>query len=176
MVRKLKYNRMVQKLKFRILAALFTIISLGSCSSSEDLVSRYPYLSQLSNTPCLNSRSSGDESDNDVHATFEIKINGNTAECAFKSLDYPCDFGKVNIEVSYDESIITVLEYPSSDMADCICDVNATFTIENLPKDNFILKIYRCNSSRKYNNDTPTLNEVIDVKNGKVIFPYPSGI
>ena len=176
MERKLKSNR-IMKLQLTIIfvIASFMLITLGSCSSTEDLASRYPYLSQLKNTECLGSRAADIEADNDVTPTFEIRISGKTAECFFKSLEYPCDFEKVNVKVFYENGTIKIVEYPSSDLADCICDVDATFKIEELPEDSFILKIFRANTKGEYNNNYPTLTETIKVKNGSYIFPYNIG-
>lgn len=102
-----------------------------------------------------------------------MKITGNTAECVFKSLQYPCDFEKVNVEVSSNNRTIKVIEYPSSDLADCLCEVDATFNIEDLPGDSFILKIYRANTQGEYDPEKPTLEKVIEVNNCFLLFQYP---
>lgn len=149
------------------------LITLMSCSTTESLTPNYPYLSQLANTPCLNSKASGLEYVIDNSTTFEMKITDTTAECVFKSLQYPCDFEKVNVDISYDNGTITVIEYPSSDLADCLCEVDATFTIEDIPRNSFILKIYRANTQGEYDPDKPTLEKLIEVKNCFLLFQYP---
>ena len=69
-------------------AAAIMLITLSSCSSSERLASRYPYISHLNNTDCLDSRAIDDYNSDDIGTTFEMTISGNTAECIFKSLIY----------------------------------------------------------------------------------------
>ncbi len=150
-----------------IYLATLMLITLSSCSGTEELVSK-PYLSDLNHTGCLNTRSSLDFEE----CTFEMIISGNTADCFFKSLEYPCDFEKVNIDFSYNEDTLTVVEYPSSNAANCLCNVDASFRIEDLPKGNIILKIYSADTKGQYNKEKPVLTEMIEVKNGTVRFPY----
>ena len=82
--------------------------------------------------------------------------------CRFNSLQYPCDFGKVNINVSYSNKTLTIVEFPSSDQADCLCEVDASFVIENLPDVDFIIKVYHGDTFGNYNADKPKF--VIDTK------------
>ncbi|MDE6231335.1 MAG: hypothetical protein K2M37_06915 [Muribaculaceae bacterium] len=152
--------------------ASFMLITLGACSSSEDLIPSSPHLSQLQNTGCLDSGFGDFETENDDFSTFEMKIEGKTAECFFNSLKYPCDFENVNVIVTYENETMTIIEYPSSDLADCICDVDVSFQIEDLPEGNFILKIFRANTNGEYNKDYPKLTETINVKDGSYNFPY----
>lgn len=150
-------------------AAACMLTGLCSCSSTENLTSHYPYLSHLSNTECLNSRAINDEESNDGDTYFEMKITGNTAECLFKSLMYPCDFEKVIVDVTYNDGIMTIVVYPASGgMADCLCEVDTNFNIEELPEGSFILKIYVGNAEGKYNKDYPIITETIKVENGTV--------
>ncbi len=161
------------KLRTDIMCACVVALSaLSSCSSAGDLILRYPYLSQLSNTECLNSRSDGNDDYYRRRTTFEMNISDNTAKCSFKALYYPCDFEKVNVDISYADGILTIVEYPSSDMADCICEVDTSFNIEDLPGSKFLLKVYRGNTDGQYNKDYPILSEIIEVRDGVVIFPY----
>lgn len=152
-------------------AAAVALAALASCSSTEDLASRFPYLSQIENTECLNSRAIDDDT-NGGRTTFAMRISGTFAECCFKGLAYPCDFRNVNVEVSYHDGIMTIIEYPSSDMADCLCEVDASFVIEDFPADRFILKIYRGNTKGHYDKVNPILTQVVDPKKGYLKFPY----
>lgn len=160
------------KSKFTILyLAAFALISLNSCSDTDE-PAPVPYLSQVQNTECLSSGSRASEVEAHVSTTFEMRISSRTAECLFRSLSYPCDFGMVNVDLFFKDGVMTIVEYPSSDLANCLCKVDASFKINDLPKGSFILKIYRGNSKGEYNKDYPMLTEVIEVKKGTYIFPY----
>lgn len=152
----------MKKILYTIVLAL-PIIILASCSSAEEAISPNPELYQLSNTECLpytvrSNGAPGSDGDEQLgQSTFQMNFGDDpsTCDCKFNSLDYPCDFGKVNIKISYADGTLTIVEYPSSDMADCRCPVDAAFSIKNLPQGEFRLKIYRGDTSGKYNPGKP---------------------
>lgn len=157
-----------------IIALIATSNVLGSCSSAEETILKQPYLSQLNNTECISHTRTeaflrrADES----KCTFEMIFEGSVAKCKFTALDYPCDFGKVNINVSYEDGVLTIVEFPSSDEADCRCETDATFTIINAPEKDFILKIYHGDTTGKYNKDSPRYSGTINVKDHSINIPY----
>ena len=156
------------------ISAIITLLAisnvLGSCSSAEETILKQPYLSQLNNTECITEalQSRAEES----NCSFEMTFEGSVAECKFTSLDYPCDFGKVNIKVLYEDGVLTIVEFPSSDEADCRCETDATFTIINAPEKDFILKIYHGDTTGKYNKDSPRYSGTINVKDLSINIPY----
>lgn len=139
------------------------ILTLNSCSSVEELISQNPQLYHLQNTECLTAYAdceddSDDESNGQYrYGTFQMtyRENPTICDCKFNSLNYPCDFGKVNIKITYSEGTLTIVEYPSSDTADCKCQVDASFTLKDLPLDDFQLKIYHGDTSGNYNPNKP---------------------
>lgn len=147
-----------------------------SCSSTEDTIVKHPYLSNLTDTGCLDHPG--------VHAiqtrgfnaetTFEMIFEGTTARCKFTALEYACDFEKVNVDVTFEEGVMTIVEYPSSDMADCLCETDATFIIQDMPTEDFILKIYRGTTTGEFNPDRPKYSGVVRIKDGSFIIPYHS--
>ncbi len=156
------------------LMAIILILMLSSCSSVEDMALRQPYLSRLSNTECLNSKdidSSQSRSEN-CKSSFEMVFDGNIAKCKFISLEYPCDFGKLNVNVFYNEGVLAIVEYPSSDKADCRCEINASFLIENMPQQDFILKIYHGDTDGDFNPQAPKYNGKIALNDGIITIPY----
>lgn len=168
----------LQFIVFSVITSLI-VVPLASCSSSEDLLACNPSITQLTSSGCLITNSGlNDRLDDEgadklfCNTTFEMRITRNDAECSFKSLEYPCDFEKVNVEVFFEDKTLTIIEYPSSDMADCRCKVDANFNIKNIPSDSFELKIYHGNTNGEYNKNLPKLLEVVHVMNGSVIFPY----
>ena len=156
-----------------VLASLM-LISLESCSSAEETILKQPYLSHLNNTECishpdveaLQSREDG------VKGTFEMILEGSIATCKFTSLDYPCDFGKVNVNVLFKNGILTIVEFPSSDEADCRCETEASFSIMNIPDKDFILKIYHGNTTGKYNEDSPIYSGTVRIDDKSITIPY----
>lgn len=115
----------------KTLISILLIFTLSSCSSAEDIALQHPYLSQLNNTECLNSKDIdfSQSRSEDSNGSFEMVFDGNTAKCKFTSLEYPCDFEKVNVNVFYSEGVLTIVEYPSSDKVDCRCEIDASFLI-----------------------------------------------
>ncbi len=141
-----------------------------SCSRMEEITSKYPTINNLKNTECKAQEleivySDASEPDSDFeHGTIQIWCGDIPMKviCRFNSLQYPCDFGKVNINVSYSNKTLTIVEFPSSDQADCLCEVDASFVIENLPDEDFIIKVYHGDTFGNYNADKP--NFVGDTK------------
>lgn len=150
------------------------IFMLSSCSNVEDMALQHPYLSQLNNTECLNSTdiNFSQSRSEDSNGSFEMVLDGNTAKCKFSSLEYPCDFEKVNVNVFYSEGVLTIVEYPSSDKADCRCEISASFLIENVPQQDFILKIYHGDTTGRFNPDTPVYDGKISLSDSKITIPY----
>lgn len=147
-----------------------------SCSSTEDTIVKQPYLSNLTNTGCLNDLFAPALQTRgfDAETTFEMIFEGSTARCKFSTLVYSCDFGKVNVDVTFEDGVMTIVEYPSSDQADCICETDATFTIQDMPTEDFILKIYRGTTTGEFNPDRPQYSGVVRIKDGSFIIPYHS--
>ena len=159
---------------FQLMAISFIFIALNSCSSMEDIAVQYPYISNLVNTDCLSHRdidNTENRSENN-NGTFEMIFEGQIAKCKFTSLDYPCDYGQVNVKITYNEGIMTIIEYPSYDGADCRCEIDASFTIENIPQNDFILKIYHGDTEGNYDNATPKYVGNVEVCNTKISVRY----
>lgn len=162
-----------------ISSALLAAIALCSCSSTEDIVSpKIPFLTNVQNSDCLSHDFSniGSESRFDAEwwrgGAFEMYLEGNHAKCKFYSLHYNCDYQRVNIKIIYQPGILSIVEYPSGDMADCICDVDATFTIEDVPEGPFLLKIYRAYINGEYDVDKPEFVGNVDLSDGGILVPY----
>lgn len=164
---------MKQFVKLAPMVILLIFIML-SCSSVEEVTLQHPFLSQLSNTECLSSKDidlsqSSDESSN---GSFEMVLVGDVAKCKFTSLEYPCDFGKVNVRVIYHEDVLIIVEYPSSDNADCRCEIDASFLIENFSQQDFTLKIYRGDAKGIFNPNMPKYDGKIYLHDNKITIPY----
>ena len=104
--------------------------------------------------------------------SFEMFFDGQTAECRFISLDYPCDFWKVNVRTIYSTGTLMIIEYSTFDEAACRCKVDASFTIENIPQNEFVLKIYHGDTNGNYNKTTPKYEGRINPAEGKIMIPY----
>lgn len=159
---------------FTIFAMLLAFIALSSCSSMEDVAIQNPYISNLGNTGCLSHWDTDNaESRSDVNkGSFEMLFDEQGAKCKFTSLDYPCDYEQVNVKITYNDGIMTIVEYPSSDTADCRCKIDASFTIENIPQNDFILEIYHGDTQGNYNKATPKYEGRVKQTDGKIIIPY----
>lgn len=152
------------------------VLVFTSCSSTEEVISKNPYLSQIANTECLGiaDTDAPQSRGNDTHGSFEMIMDGTTARCRFMSLEYPCDFEKVNINISFNDGVLTIVEYPSSDEADCRCETDATFTINNLPDTDFILKIYHGDTKGNFNVASPKFSGRVRIADGSFSTPYCS--
>lgn len=156
---------------------LFSTASIViSCSSMDDISMKYPTISAIKNTECecptiFDAIPIDNQDDNDG-CIFKMTKEGSTAKCTFISLQYPCDFGHVNIEVAYENNIMTIVEYPSSDLADCRCKIDVSFSLENMPQQDFLLKIYRGNTDGQYNANYPKCIKKISFYDNQIELSY----
>lgn len=164
----------MKQLIIQLIAITLAPIVSNSCSSMEDTVIQNPYISNLENTDCISHRDTDNaESRSEVNkGSFEMLFEGQVTRCKFTSLVYPCDYEQVNVKVTYTDGTMTIVEYPSSDTADCRCNLDASFTIENIPQNEFVLKIYHGDTEGKYNNETPKYVGRINPIEGQIIIPY----
>lgn len=164
----------MKQLIIQLIAITLAPIVSSSCSSMEDTVIQNPYISNLENTDCISHWDTDNaESRSEVNnGSFEMLFEGQVTRCKFTSLVYPCDYEQVNVKVTYTDGTMTIVEYPSSDTADCRCEIDATFTIENMSQNNFILKIYHGDTNGNYNKTTPKYEGRINPAEGKIMIPY----
>lgn len=158
------------KLSAKLTTAFVLITTLFSCTSVEDAAYGYPYVSELENTGCIVHM---DDDDTDGgRGRFEMIRDGDKARCRFTSLDYPCDFGLVNVRVTYGNGVLTIVEYPSHDNADCRCETEASFIIENVPESDLMLRIYHGDTSGRFDVGTPGYSGRIELAGGRMSVPY----
>lgn len=159
--------------------AILSVLLLASCSSSEDNAIETtvsPTVALLSDAGCLNGRSDmnaasrADEADG---CTFEMALDGTVAQCKFTNLVYDCNYGKVNVKVSFKDNVLSIVEYPSDEGVDCLCRTNAEFTINDIPDKDFTLKIYAGETATgKYNAANPRYAGRVVVKDGGIKVAY----
>lgn len=167
---------------------ILMLACLGSCSTVEELVEKEndtpenpaklnPIISDLLNSDCLGELYMdyqdtlwGGES----LGTFEMIIEDNKAKCKFTSLVYFCLFGKVMIDVKYKDDTMIIVEYCSSkNPTDCLCETNASFTIENIPDKDFNLKIYSGRyHTGEYDENRPVYSGRVILADGGIKVPY----
>ena len=125
----------MKHLIIQLVAIYLASIALSSCSSMEEATIQNPYISNLGNTGCLSHWDTDNaESRSEVNnGMFEMIFDGEDAKCKFTSLEYPCDYEQVNVKITYNEGIMIIIEYPSSDKADCRCEIDASFYPELHP-------------------------------------------
>ena len=163
---------------FRFLIAVMAVWLMSSCSSTEEVTARYPYISSIANTDCIDHTYPETYSEDlqsivdDAGGSFEMTFEGTTAKCKFTSLNYPCDFDKVNVKVNFKDGILTIVEFPSSDDADCRCMTDATFSIMNMPEEDFILKIYHGDTKGHYNDDSPIYSGIVSIEGDSLTISY----
>lgn len=163
-----------------ISSALLAACALCSCSSTEDIVNpKMPFLTNVQNSDCLSSRSELDsDSENYPHwewwrdGAFEMYLEGSHAKCKFYSLHYNCDYERVNIKIIYQQGVLSIVEYPSSNNANCLCDIDATFTIEDIPDGPFLLKLYSAYIDGNYDVDKPEFVGNVNLSDGGIFIPY----
>lgn len=164
----------MKQLIIQLIAITLASIVSSSCSSMEDAVIQNPYISNLANTGCISNWDSvnTESRSEDNNGSFEMLFEGQVTKCKFTSLVYPCDYEQVNVKVTYTDGTMTIVEYPSSDTADCRCKIDASFIIENMPQYDFILKIYNGDIEGRYDNVTPKYVGRINPTKGKIMIPY----
>lgn len=164
----------MKHLTIQLIVITLASIASSSCSSMEDAVIQNPYISNLENTGCISHWDTDNtESRSEVRrGSFEMFFDGQAAECRFISLDYPCDFWKVNVRTIYSTGTLTIIEFSTFDEAACRCEVDASFTIENIPQNEFVLKIYHGDTNGNYNKTTPKYEGRINPAEDKIMIPY----
>ena len=81
---------------------------------------------------------------------MRILLTDSGAECHFQNLTHVCDFSNIRVEVDIegqDLSIREYAEYESEAVADCYCQLDASFFIENLKEGVYNLSIYNSKST-----------------------------
>ena len=111
--------------------------------------------------------------DNETQTMFSICLEGNVAKCKFEDLIYACDFPPANVDLTTEGNNIYIVEYPSSDMADCLCTADVSFDIMNIESGEYCLYIYRGNEKGEHG-DNPRLKQTIVLKqNEEIRMQYP---
>lgn len=164
----------MKQLIIQLIAITLAPIVSNPCSSMEDTVIQNPYISNLENTDCISHWDTDNAESRSVvnKGSFEMLFEEQVTRCKFTSLVYPCDYEQVNVKVTYTDGTMTIVEYPSSDTADCRCEIDANFTIENMPQNIFILKIYHGDTNGNYNKTTPKYEGRINPADGKIRILY----
>lgn len=137
------------------------------------------YIANLSDAGCLSDGQSGSNAPasrgwND--GAFEMVLDGTSAQCLFSKVFYSCNFERVNVEASYADGVLTIIEqaiYPDDTTANCICLTDVSFNIVNLPDEDFTLVIYRANEKGVYHPEQPALKKQISVADKSFRFAYP---
>lgn len=143
-----------------------------SCSSSEDAVLQKPSLANLSNTVCKDEGVSAQTDSEQEMSSTKLTMTkiGSELKCEFKDLQYPCDFQKVNVKIEVENHNLVIVDYPTQDMADCICCVDASFSINDLEDGTYSLTIYNGQAATgSYNKAYPLYSGTIKVEQGKDI-------
>lgn len=92
---------------------------------------------------------------------FRIFLTDSGAECNFLSLLHICGFYNIRVEVDLDGSSLSIREYAEyngEDVADCYCQLDASFFIKNLEAGDYSLFIYDSKSLNAPPFYTGTLN------------------
>lgn len=174
-----------------IVSFIFIIVGMSSCSTVEDIVLPEepkpeekpellgPKIAEIFSSGCLGTpdpdliEAYGQDNDG---GTFEMIIDEGSAKCKFSSLVYSCG-QKAGVKVSYisyKDGVMTIVEYPLSEWeADCLCEIDVSFTIEDLPKEDFMLKIYRGkNVTGEYDELRPRYSSRVVIADGGIKIPY----
>lgn len=147
----------------------------GKPSEEEQPLSE-AYIASLMDSGCKKEIFDNYESkawDNETQTMFSICLEGNVAKCKFEDLVYACDFPPANVDLTTEGNNIYIVEYPSSDMADCLCTADVSFDIMNIESGEYCLYIYRGNEKGEHG-DNPRLKQTIVLKQGEEIrMQYP---
>ena len=153
-------------------------LNMASCSTEEpeEQPLSEAYIASLMDSGCKEDVFDNYESktwDNETQTMFSICLEGNVAKCKFENLIYACDFPPANVDLTTEGNNIYIVEYPSSDMADCLCTADVSFDIMNIESGEYCLYIYRGNEKGEHG-DNPRLKQTIVLKqNEEIRMQYP---
>ena len=183
-IKPLNINLMKRILKLPVAAAVLAFV-FASCSSTD--LSKYPYLSNISDSGCLGNddfdypavRSETDNPDIPKHI-FEMTWEGNEAKCKYYLPYYTCGL-QPNINVIYNDGVMTIIEFPTGMVIDCTCPQEVYFDIKDFPENDFILKIYRgktkvndigeIEGTGEYDEAHPLFDGLVEIKKGSFSTP-----
>lgn len=139
---------------YKLLSIIMLLVCMSSCSTTEEFVKDetdseevnpiVPVIKNLLISECLGHPDIDfiekyGTNDNDY---FEMKIDGSVAKCKFAKMAAECSW-RLKVNASIKDNTLTIIAYcPNKHLADCECELESTFTIENIPEEDFRLKIY----------------------------------
>ena len=177
---------------FFITPVLLLIACLSSCSTVEDFVQEeeiekenepiIPNISNLLMSKCLALSDldfmevlGEDEEIEDMEdgGYFEMVINGKSAKCKFGSQTVSCEL-PFKFNVFYKDGTLVIVVYPVAEAwANCICEHDYSFSIENIPQKDFMLKIYKGkNKTGEYDENKPSYTGKVVLADGGLKIPF----
>ena len=76
--------------------------------------------------------------------TILTHYNDGTLFVEHRNLIVNCGFKRVIVKTSVSNDTITITEYGDSDNAKCICEINNSFEIRNIPQGRYVLVFKNC--------------------------------
>lgn len=90
-------------------------------------------VSHVSFTECKSHANSMEEKGMSTPDTVSIRYEAGTVYVDHYHLGVNCAFDTVNVALTMNDDTIRILEYGTPDEANCICETNNSFQIDNVP-------------------------------------------
>lgn len=130
--------------------ALSLALCMPGCSSDkdedpqEDKGQKVPELADQANSGCIDTRADGGE----TFETIVLQRDGGVIACQLRNYDANCGLERFDVNmrvVKADagaDSVLIDVTPVAPDTKDCYCPYNASFTLRNMPEDDFVLKCW----------------------------------
>lgn len=119
-------------MKISIVAVVLGIVVfVASCQKDSD--ERGPYLSNFANTECgghndtIAAKQLGEDEE------YVINVNDGVVNVTHVNWMVPCDFHDITVAFSYQSNSITINECCQGGLVNCICNIDNSFDINDLP-------------------------------------------
>ncbi len=139
--------------KYIWLLAFFAVFA--SCSTEETTVKDLT-VTQVSNTPCKGSwdvkmTRSADDSDDKTTIGFGA-LTKQTVKCTLENVAGNCDLDKIYVGGALQDGTIVIYVYKTKEtMADCYCDYDVSFDLNNVEAGRYPIEVHRAESLQKVN-------------------------
>lgn len=126
-----------------ILLFLFAALTLSmtACKKTDTIAEDSFAVSNIVFSDCLQHHSSGEIKGLHNPDSISIDYHNGTIYVTHYNLIVNCGFENVNVNIDVASDTITILENGSPESADCMCEIDNSFEIKNVPSGSYTVII-----------------------------------
>lgn len=113
---------------------------------TEDVATRGVKVSGVVSTECLPQEGHFSVKGIETPDTVAVSVSEGVVYVEHRHLSVNCAFERVGVSLLMEGSTVRVTEYGTPDDANCVCEINNSFRIENLPRGVYTIVVENCAS------------------------------